>query len=150
MSKLILTQEVSGLGSAGDIVEVKGGYARNYLLPHGFAVTYSKGGAKQVEQLRAARTARELATLEDAQALKAKLEASKLRVVVKAGGAGRLFGAVKPADVAQAAAEAGVGQIDKRKVVFPQPIKAVGDHAVTVRLHDEVIAEVTLQVIAAK
>ena len=128
MSKLILTQEVNGLGSAGDIVEVKGGYARNYLLPQGFAVTYSKGGAKQVEQLRQARTARELASLEEAQ----------------------LFGAVKTADVAQAAAEAGIGQIDKRKVVFPQPIKAIGDHTVTVRLHDEIVAEVTLQVIAAK
>ena len=75
MSKLILTSEVTGLGSAGDVVEVKNGYARNYLIPQGFAVQWSTGGEKQIEQIKAARAARELATLEEAQALKAKLEA---------------------------------------------------------------------------
>ena len=69
MSKLILTSEVSGLGSAGDVVDVKNGYARNYLIPQGFAVQWSKGGEKQIDQIKAARTAREHATLEEAQAL---------------------------------------------------------------------------------
>jgi len=81
MSKLILTSEVSGLGSAGDVVEVKNGYARNYLIPQGFAVAWSRGGEKQVDQIKAARAARELATLEEAQDLKAKLEDGKLLTV---------------------------------------------------------------------
>ena len=73
MSKVILTNEVSGLGSAGDVVEVKDGYARNYLLPRGFAVLWTKGGEKQVAQIRAAREARALATVEEAQAMKDRL-----------------------------------------------------------------------------
>jgi large subunit ribosomal protein L9 len=74
MSKVILTNEVSGLGSAGDVVEVKNGYARNYLVPQGFAVLWSKGGEKQVESIKAARNARAIATVEEAQTLKARLE----------------------------------------------------------------------------
>ena len=95
MSKLILTHEVTGLGSAGDVVEVKNGYARNYLIPQGFAVQWSRGGQKQVDQIKTARTARELATLEDAQSLKSKLEASPIKLAVTAGREGRLFGSVK-------------------------------------------------------
>ena len=102
MSKLILTHEVSGLGSAGDVVDVKNGFARNYLIPQGFAVAWSRGGEKQVESIKAARAARELATIEEAKDLKAKLEANKVKLAVKAGAEGRLFGSVKPADVADA------------------------------------------------
>ena len=79
MSKLILTNEVSGLGSDGDVVEVKDGYARNYLIPNGLAVAWSKGGEKQVTSIRAAREAREFATDEEAKAIKAKLEEKALR-----------------------------------------------------------------------
>jgi ribosomal protein L9 len=102
MSKVILTHEVTGLGSAGDIVEVKNGYGRNYLIPQGFAVAWSRGGEKQIEQIKAARTARELATVEEAQDLKAKLEATKVKLTVKAGKEGRLFGSVKTSDIADA------------------------------------------------
>jgi large subunit ribosomal protein L9 len=150
MSKLILTHEVTGLGSAGDIVEVKNGYARNFLIPQGFAVAWTRGGAKQIEMLHAARDARALHSLEDAQALKAKLESTKVKMVVKAGGEGRLFGSIKPADVAAAVSSAGLGELDKRKIQIPAPIKSVGDHEVTVRLHDELSAAITLQVIASK
>ncbi|MET0163042.1 MAG: 50S ribosomal protein L9, partial [Microbacteriaceae bacterium] len=108
MSKLILTNEVSGLGSAGDVIEVKNGYARNYLIPQGFAVAWSRGGEKQVEQIKAARAARELATIEEAKDLKARVEANVITLRVKAGAEGRLFGSVKTADVAQAIADAGV------------------------------------------
>ena len=94
MSKIILTNEVSGLGSAGDVVEVKNGYARNYLLPRGFAVIWSKGGEKQVSSIRAARDARQLATIEEAQTLKARLEEGSVKLTVKAGVGGRLFGSV--------------------------------------------------------
>jgi len=103
MSKLILTTEVTGLGAAGEVVEVKNGYARNYLLPRGFAVLWSKGGEKQVAQIRAAREARALATVEEAQTLKASLEAATIKVAAKAGVGGRLFGTVKTTDVAKAA-----------------------------------------------
>ena len=84
MSKLILTNEVSGLGSAGDVVEVKNGYARNYLIPKGFAVLWSVGGEKQIEQIKAARNARALATVEEAVTLKARLEQAPIRLAVKA------------------------------------------------------------------
>lgn len=150
MSKVILTNEVSGLGSAGDVIDVKNGYARNYLIPQGYAVAWTRGGEKQVEQIRAARTARELATLEEAQALKAKLEETKVKLSVKVGRDGRLFGSVKTADIAAAVAAAGLGDIDKRKVEIVSPIKYTGDHEATLRLRDDIVATVTLQVVAAK
>ena len=150
MSKLILTNEVSGLGSAGDVVDVKNGYARNYLIPQGFAVAWSRGGEKQVEQIRAARAARALATLEEAQSLKSKLESTKVKLAVKVGRDGRLFGSVKTDHIATAVAAAGLGDIDKRKIEIVSPIKFTGDHEATVRLRDDVVATITLQVVAAK
>lgn len=150
MSKLILTQEVDGLGAAGDVVDVKNGYARNYLVPQGFAVAWSENGQKQVEQLRAARAARELATIEEARDLKLRLENVRVRLEAKAGREGRLFGAVKPADIAEAVAAAGIGQIDRRRIVIADPIKVTGDHKALLKVHPDVVAEITLQVIAAK
>ena len=150
MSKLILTNEVSGLGSAGDVVEVKNGYARNSLIPQGFAVAWSKGGEKQVEQIKSARAARELATLEEAQALKAKLEGATVKLSVKSGSEGRLFGSVKTADVVAAVAAAGLGAIDKRTVELSAPIKALGSHEATVRLREDVVATLSIEVVSAK
>lgn len=149
MAKVILTNEVSGLGSAGDIVEVRSGYARNYLVPQGYAVAWSRGGEAQVAQIRAARASRELASLEEAQQLKAKLEAGKIRLEAKAGTGGRLFGSIKPAAVAAAVEAAGIGQIDKRKVELPA-IKSTGEFEATVRLHDELSAVITLQVVSQR
>lgn len=150
MSKLILTNEVSGVGSAGDVVEVKNGFARNYLIPQGLAVVWSRGGEKQVEQIRAARTARELATLEEAQALKSKIEGTKVKLAVKTGQDGRLFGSVKTEHIAAAVESAGVGVIDKRKIEIANPIKFTGEHEATVRLRDDIVATITVQVVAAK
>ena len=150
MSKIILTNEVSGLGSAGDVVEVKNGYARNYLVPRGFAVIWSKGGEKQVSSIRAARDARQLATIEEAQTLKARLEEGSVKLSVKAGVGGRLFGSVKTADIAAAVAEAGIGSIDKRKVEIPNPIRSVGEYLATVRLHGDMVATIKLKVVAKK
>lgn len=150
MSKLILTQEVTGLGAAGDVVDVKPGFARNYLLPKGFAVTWTRGGEKQIEQIRAARAARELHSLEDAQAAKAKIESAPVTLSVKAGREGRLFGSVKTSDIAAAVAAAGLGSVDKRKIELPAAIKALGDHQATIRLREDVSATITLQVVAAK
>ena len=150
MSKLILTNEVTGLGSAGDVVEVKNGYARNYLLPRGFAIVWTKGGEKQVDSIKAARSARALATVEEAQTLKARLEEKAVRLVVKAGVGGRLFGAVKTADVVAAVAAAGVGELDKKKVEITSPIRSTGEHTATVRLTSDVVAKITLQVAGKK
>jgi large subunit ribosomal protein L9 len=150
MSKLILTHEVSGLGSAGDVVDVKNGYARNYLIPQGFAVAWSKGGQKQVEAIQAGRAARELATIEEAQDLKMKLENAVVTLTVKAGKDGRLFGSVRPGDVADAVSAQGIGALDKRKVEVPATIKTVGDHEATVRLREDIIASISLKVVAAK
>jgi large subunit ribosomal protein L9 len=148
MAKLILTHEVTGLGTAGDVVEVKNGYARNYLLPRGFALTWTKGGEKQVESIKAARAAREIASLEDAQQLAARLSAKPVTLTVKAGESGRLFGTVKQSDVASAVEAAGLGAIDKRKVELTEHIKSVGDYQATVRLHEEVSAVIDLKVVA--
>jgi large subunit ribosomal protein L9 len=147
---LILTHEVTGLGAPGDVIDVKNGFARNYLIPKGFAVTWSRGGEKQIEQIKAARAAREHATVEEAKDLKAKLEATKVRLAIKAGKEGRLFGSVKTSDIADAVAEAGLGQLDKRKMEITTPIKTVGDHEATVRLRDDLVATITVQVVAAK
>jgi len=150
MSKLILTHEVSGLGSAGDVVDVRNGYARNYLIPQGYAVAWTRGGEKQVQSIKAARTAREHATIEEAQDLKARLQATKVKLTVKAGAEGRLFGSVRTQDVAEAVQAAGIGSLDKRKIEILSPIKSVGEHEATVRLRDDLIATITLQVVSAK
>ncbi|HEV7742012.1 MAG TPA: 50S ribosomal protein L9 [Pseudolysinimonas sp.] len=150
MSKLILTSEVTGVGSAGDVVEVKNGFARNYLIPQGFAVAWSRGGEKQIDSIKAARSARELATLEEAQALKAKLEGTPVRLTVKAGREGRLFGSVKTADIAEAVASQGLGQVDKRTIELGSAIKGVGRYDATVRLREDVVAALTIDVVAAK
>ena len=126
MAKIILTQEVSGLGAAGDVVTVKDGYARNYLLPRGFAVTWTQGGEKQVESIRAARAARAKASLEEAQAIAASLAAKPVVVAHKAGADGRLFGTVKAEAIAEAIEAAGIGSVDKRTIHLGSAIKRTG------------------------
>lgn len=146
--KLILTQEVTGLGAPGDVVEVKDGYGRNYLVPRGLGVAWTKGAEKQIASIRKARQAREIATLDEAKQVRAQLEGSTVKLAVKAGTNGRLFGAVTPAAVADAVVAVGGPQIDKRKVEVGQTIKTTGDYTVLVRLHPEVQAKVKLQVVA--
>jgi large subunit ribosomal protein L9 len=150
MSKLILTNEVSGLGSAGDVVEVKDGYARNFLLPNGLAVVWTKGGEKQIVSIHAARDARAIASEEMALEIKAKLEASPIKIAIKAGSNGRLFGAVKTSDVAEAVAALGFGEVDKRKIQIAGKISTVGQYEASVRLNNDLVALVQLQVVAAK
>ena len=149
-TKLILTHEVSGLGSAGDIVEVKGGYARNYLVPQGLATAWTRGGQKQVDQIAKARKARAAASLEEAQAQKDRLEAQAVRIPVRTGQAGRLFGSVSTADVADAVEAAGLGSIDRRTVEFTSPVRSVGTHEATVRLREDVTASLTLEVVGKR
>ncbi|WP_432248794.1 50S ribosomal protein L9 [Streptomyces sanyensis] len=147
--KIILTHEVSGLGAAGDVVDVKDGYARNYLVPRGFAIRWTKGGEKDVAQIRRARKIHEIATIEQANSVKAQLESVKVRLSVRSGDAGRLFGSVTPADIASAIKAAGGPEVDKRRVELGAPIKTLGAHQVSVRLHPEVAAELGVEVVAA-
>ena len=146
--KLILTQEVSGLGAPGDVVDVAAGYGRNYLLPRGFAMPWTRGAEKQVELIKRARAAREIRTLEDAQATAAKLEKLTVRLKRRAGSNGRLFGSVGPADIAAAVRDAGGPEIDRRKIVVSDPIKSAGSHQVQVRLHPDVSASVNIEITA--
>ena len=145
--KLILTSDVLGLGAPGDVVEVKDGYGRNYLLPRGFAVAWTKGGEKQVAQIKRARSSREVRDLDHAKEIKAFLEGTPVRLVAKAGSGGRLFGSIGGADVAEAVSAAGGPSLDKRKVSLTAPIKSVGTHTATVALAPEVTATVTLDVV---
>ncbi|MFD8456784.1 50S ribosomal protein L9 [Streptomyces antimycoticus] len=147
--KIILTHEVSGLGTAGDVVDVKDGYARNYLVPRGLAIRWTKGGEKDVEQIRRGRRIREIATIEQANEVKARLEGVKVQLKTRAGDAGRLFGSVTPADIASAIKDAGGPEVDKRRIEVQSPIKTLGAHQVSVRLHAEVAAKVGVEVVAA-
>jgi len=148
--KLILTQEVSGLGAPGDVVEVRDGYGRNYLVPRGFAIQWTRGGEKTIESIKAARASREVRDLDHAQEIKAKLEGSTFNLSARAGEGGRLFGAVTVNDIAEAIA-AGIGSkaVDKRKIIVGNPIKSLGSHQVTVKLHDDLDATVNLNVVPA-
>ncbi|WNM24456.1 50S ribosomal protein L9 [Demequina capsici] len=148
MAKVILTHEVHGLGIAGDVVDVKDGYARNYLVPRKLATPWSAGAEKQIDGLRKARRAKEIESIEGAQAARDALQANEVVVEAKAGESGRLFGAVTPADIAAAIGDR--AKVDKRRIHVAQPIKALGEYTVSVSLHDEVSATVAVKVVAAK
>jgi large subunit ribosomal protein L9 len=145
--KLILTQEVDGLGAPGDIVEVKDGYGRNFLLPRGMALPWSRGGEKQISTIKRARDARAIRDLGHANEVKDQLVALSVRLEVRAGDTGRLFGAVTASDIVDAVSSAGGPAIDKRSVQVDTPIKTVGSHTVTVALHPEVDAELEIDVV---
>ncbi len=147
--KLILTQEVAGLGDAGDVVEVKDGYGRNYLLPRGFAISWTRGGEKQVTQIKRARKVREVRDLSHANEIKQALESLTITLPARAGEAGRLFGSITTADVADAVKAAGGPVLDKRKVDLGSPIKTVGKHSAKVEVHPDVTATVVLEVVAS-
>jgi len=148
--KLILTHEVTGLGEPGDIIEVKDGYGRNYLIPRGYAIRWSRGGEKDVAAIRRARKVREIRTLDQAAEVKGQLAGLKVTLQTRAGETGRLFGSVTVADVVSAIKAAGGPEIDKRRVEIGTPIKTVGSHRVTVRLHQDVSAALDLDVVPAQ
>jgi large subunit ribosomal protein L9 len=147
--KLILTQEVSGLGEPGDVVDVAGGYGRNYLIPRGLAMNWTRGAEKQIELIKRARSAREIRGVEDAKVIAAQLEGMHVRMRRRAGGGGRLFGSVGPSDIAAAVREAGGHELDRRRIEVRDPIKTVGSHQVRVRLHPDVSASVDIEISAS-
>jgi len=150
MMKIILTQEVTGLGTPGDVVEVRDGYGRNYLLPQGFAIPWTRGGEKQVSSIKRARSAREIRDLGHATEVKDQLEALTVKMSVRAGDGGRLYGSITPAEIVDAVRQAGGPELDRRRVELPGHVKSVGDYKVRVKLHPEVAASFTLTVTAAK
>ncbi|BBX19455.1 50S ribosomal protein L9 [Mycolicibacterium duvalii] len=149
--KLILTAEVENLGTAGDTVEVKDGYGRNYLLPRGLAIVATRGAQRQADDIRRAQELKGVKSLEHANELKQAIEALEgVELTVKtAGDSGKLFGSVTAADVVSAIKKAGGPNLEKRTVHLPKAhIKNTGTHDVTVRLHPDVNATVSLSVVA--
>lgn len=147
--KLILTDTVDKLGIPGEVVEVKNGYGRNYLVPQGKAIVWTRGAEKQIEGIKRARDAREVRGVEHAQELRDQIEGLELSLKVNAAEGGKLFGAVTPADIAQAIKKAGGPAVDKRNIEIAKPIKTVGRHGVGIKLHDAVTARVQVVVEAA-
>ncbi len=147
--KVILSQDVKSLGKTGDVVEVAEGYGRNYLLPRGLAAEASKGAIAQLGQQRAAAAKREASALADAEALAQRISEAKIAVPAKAGGNGKLFGAVTNADIAEALERELAVAVDKHKIEIKAQIKALGSYPVEIKLHRNVTAKGTVSVVAA-
>ena len=147
--KIILTQEVAGVGSTGDVAEVKDGYARNYLIPRGYAMRWTRGAERQVDAMRASKQERVIADRDSASTVAEQLADTPIVITARAGEGGRLFGAITPADVAGAIKDAVGVTVDRRRVEVAAPIKTVGKHDVRVRLHSDVVADVHLDVVEA-
>ena len=148
--KLILTQDVTGLGAPGDVVEVAPGYGRNYLVPQGLAIQATRGAEKQIATIRRAREVREVRDLGHAQQIQAQLSGLSVRLPARSGDGGRLFGSITSADVVEAVQKAGGPKLDRRLVTMKTPIKSLGSHTVSVKVHPEVEAVVTLEVVPAQ
>ena len=147
--KLILTAPIDNLGAPGDVVEVKDGYGRNYLVPRGFAIRWTRGAEKQIDGIKRSRAAREIRGLDHAEEVRGQLEDLTIDLPARAGDTGKLFGSVTAADVVAAIKKAGGPNLDKRSVQLPKAhIKSVGTHPIAVRLHPDVDASVSLNVVA--
>jgi large subunit ribosomal protein L9 len=147
--KLILREDVPKLGHAGEVVSVKPGYARNFLLPQGKAALASEAKVQELEHHRRLIAEKVTRELKDLNAVRDRLEQLQLEVEAKAGEEGKLFGSVTPIQIAELIGEKGV-EIDRRKIDLAEPIKEIGEHSVPIRLHREVIANVKLKVTAAE
>ena len=147
--KLILTHEVANLGAPGDVVDVKDGYGRNFLVPRGLAIRWTRGGEKQIGSIKKAREVREVRDVGRAEEIKRQLEETPIELRARAGAGGRLFGAVTVGDIVAAVRAGGGPDIDKRRIEVGSPIKSTGTHAVAVRVHPEVAASLTLNVVPA-
>ena len=147
--KLILTADVPNLGAPGDLVEVKDGYGRNYLVPQGLAIAATRGAEKQVANIRRAREARTVRDLQHANEIKQTLQGLTVTLPARAGEGGKLFGSVTSADVAAAITKAGGPKLDKRSIVIKNAIKSTGNHAVQVKIHGDVDANLSVSVVSA-
>lgn len=145
--KVVLLQEVRTLGSPGDVVDVADGYARNFLFPRRLAQRVTPGALKQVEQIRRRREIREIRDREKAQEVAEQLAALQVRITAKAGEGGRLFGQVTPEHITEAVVKAGGPKVDRKRLHLEGPIKSLGSHQVHLRLHPEVEAEFTVEIV---
>ncbi len=148
-TKLILNRDIDNLGAAGEVVEVKDGFARNYLLPRGYAVRWTRGAQrhidKTVEQLRKA----EIASVEEATALRERIEeAEAIQIAATTGAAGRLFGAVTARQLAAALAEKFAVPFDPRNIDFAGPIKSTGNYEMTIKLFGDISAKTSVEVVS--
>jgi large subunit ribosomal protein L9 len=148
--KLILTTDVAGLGEPGDIVEVRDGYGRNFLLPQGHAILATKGAEKQVATIKRAQLAREIRGTEHANEVRQALEKLSVSITARTADGTKLFGSISAADVAAAIKSAGGPTVDKRAVDIGGHIKTTGSHPVSVTLHPGVTANLAVTVVAAK
>jgi large subunit ribosomal protein L9 len=146
--KIVLQKEVEKLGVPGDVVQVADGYARNYLIPKGFAAPATKGTAKNSERLRRAHDQKVQKAVLEAREVATKITAAPLKVTAKAGEEGKLFGSVTAADIAKQLESTTGATVDRRTVHLAEPIRSLGTHEVTVRLHPDVEATVTVEVAA--
>jgi large subunit ribosomal protein L9 len=144
--KVILQHEVEKLGVPGDVVDVKDGYARNFLIPRGMAVLATKGGTRHAERLSKAHRDRVAKALAEFEAIAAQMSAAPLRIPARAGEDGRLFGSVTAADIAAELTRAGT-PVDRKHVRLEEPIRSVGAHEVSVQVHPDVEATVTVEVV---
>jgi large subunit ribosomal protein L9 len=147
--RVILQQPVDKLGVPGDVVEVADGYARNFLIPRGMAMSASKGAVRHAGRLKQAHDKRVQQALIEARATAERLGASPLRIPSRAGEDGRLFGSVTVADVADAIQQTAGVSIDRKRIHLPEPIRSVGTHEVSIHLHPEVNASVSVEVVPA-
>lgn len=143
--KLILRQDLSGLGKRGDIIEVAPGYGRNYLLPRGLAMVASDGAVAQAAQMRQARDLRDAQSRESAQSIASTLVPKIIEIHAKAGAEGKLFGSVTGADIVEAIAEQTEVEIDRKQLEF-ETIRTVGQHTVTAHLHRDVSFPIRIDV----
>jgi large subunit ribosomal protein L9 len=144
--KVILKQDVENLGDAGEIVNVADGYGNNFLMPRGLAMRATKGAVADAEAISRARTKRESRNIEEADEVKALLEGKRVTIPAKAGPDGTLYGSVGNAIVAEAITDQTGHPLDRRKVVLDKPLKALGEHEVTVKLHRDVLATVRVEI----
>lgn len=145
--KLILVESIHSLGEAGDLVSVRPGYARNYLLPQGKALLATEGRVKELEHKRRIAEEKAARELKDLQAVKNRLEGLSIEIGARAGDSGKLFGSVTSSQIADRIEAAGL-EIDRRRIEMREPIKEVGEHKVSVRLLRELVAEVTVKVVS--
>jgi large subunit ribosomal protein L9 len=147
--KLILTQDVTNLGGPGDIVEVADGYGRNFLIPQGFAIAWTRGGEKQITTIQRAREVRHIRDVGHAREVAEALLALEVTLPTRAGQGGKLFGSVTTADVVSAVKSAGGPTLDRRRISLPGHIKKLGKHTVVVDLHPEVQTSIAVEVVSA-
>ena len=146
--KIILQRPVDNLGEPGDVVEVKDGYARNFLLPRGLAVVATRGAVRHAERARSGHEARQAREREEAEAVASRIAKTPVQIGARAGEEGRLFGSVTAQDVAEALARSLGQEVDRRRIHLEDPIRSVGTHEVQIHLHPEVNARLTVQVVA--